>query len=63
MVAQGDTWDAVAFRLYGNESRMDALIRANPEYRRVVIFTEPTVIRVPDLPDTIEEHVTVPWMD
>lgn len=35
---QGDTWDAIAKRLYGDERFLDVLIRANINHRKTVVF-------------------------
>ncbi len=35
---QGDTWDLISFRVYGSESFMDKLIKANPDHQDIVIF-------------------------
>lgn len=36
---QGDTWDAIAKRLYGDERFLDVLIRANINHRKTVVFS------------------------
>ncbi len=46
---QGDTWDILSKRLYGNELFMDVLINANIDYRRIVIFPAGIVLQVPDV--------------
>ena len=68
LTSQGDTWDKVAYELYGDEARMDELLKANPEYRRIVEFEEPVLIKVPDLSDSdglsVEDRTAkVPWED
>ena len=35
---QGDTWDVISKRLYGDERFMDVLIRANINHRKTVVF-------------------------
>lgn len=46
---QGDTWDILSKRLYGNEHYMEKLIEANLEHRKTVVFSYGTVINVPDI--------------
>lgn len=36
---QGDAWDVISKRLYGDERFMDELIRANIEHRKTVLFS------------------------
>jgi phage tail protein X len=63
MVSQGDLWDLVSFRLWGDEGFMHLLLEANPDMRHIVIFKEPTMINVPDVP-VIKRRLTVslpPW--
>ena len=50
----GDTWDIIAKRLYGNELHLSALIAANIDYRKVVVFKAGVKLEVPVVP-TIEE--------
>jgi len=57
---QGDTWDTIAFKLYGRESLMTRLIRANPEHARTVIFSAGVVLAVPEAPEEVSEDLP-PW--
>ena len=61
---QGDTWDILAKRLYGNEFFMDVLIQANIQYRKTVVFRAGVVLNVPEIDDTasaeFEENLP-PW--
>ena len=59
---QGDAWDTVAFRLWGQEGLAHHLMAANPELLDVVIFPAGVELAVPDIvvqPDTPE---LPPWM-
>ncbi len=49
---QGDTWDIIAKREYGNELLMDVLIKANIQHRKTVIFSAGVVLNVPELDET-----------
>lgn len=44
---QGDTFDIIALRLFGDETFMDALIKANFEHRKTLIFGSGVVLNVP----------------
>ncbi len=56
--SQGDMWDSIALRLYGNERFMHELVGANPGYRSVAVFPANLVLNVPDI--STEEKVTFP---
>ena len=45
---QGDTWDLIAYKLYGEEKYMKNLLD-------VLIFPSGTVLTVPDLPEEVDE--------
>lgn len=50
---QGDTWDIIAKKVYGNELLLDVLIKANFKQRKTVIFSAGTVLNIPEI-DTEE---------
>ena len=45
---QGDTWDSIAYELYGAEEGMNALLDVNNDYRQTVIFPSGIVLTVPE---------------
>ena len=47
---QGDTWDSIAYDLYGDEKYMKYLIEANWSLLETLVFSSGTVLSVPDLP-------------
>lgn len=47
---QGDTWDSIAYKLFGSEKYMKNLIEANRELLEVMIFSSGTIINVPEIP-------------
>ncbi|UHA74459.1 tail protein X [Paenibacillus sp. 481] len=55
---QGDTWDIVAHRMYGDERKMTLLMNANPDYAHIVVFGSGVKLFVPDAP--IESADTLP---
>lgn len=57
---QGDTWDRLSKRAWGNEKLMHLLIAANPDYRKVAIFHAGVEIVIPEIPATLAES-TPPW--
>lgn len=57
---QGDTWDLVAFRMYGDETKMGALIEANKAYCQTYRFPAGVVLSIPDLSTTHSSSLP-PW--
>ena len=51
---QGDVWDLIAWKLYGDEKYMKNLIEANWDYIDTVVFSSGTVLNVPDIPEVTE---------
>lgn len=45
---QGDMWDTIAYKVYGSEVGMNALLKANQEYADVVVFPVNIVVQVPE---------------
>ncbi|SDD89882.1 tail protein X [Sporomusa acidovorans] len=58
--ALGDTWDIIAYKMYGDERQISVLIEANPEYRETVIFSADVIIQVPDVA-AVTSTVLPPW--
>lgn len=57
---QGDTWDGIAFKLYGDENLMTLLLNANPEQAETVIFGAGVRLVVPDKPEETADDLP-PW--
>jgi nucleoid-associated protein YgaU len=53
---QGDTWDIISKRLYGDEHYFDVLIKANIDYRKIVVFPYGIVLNVPDIDTASTEY-------
>lgn len=47
---QGDTWDSIAYRLWGREECAAYLMEANYRHLDILVFSSGTVLNVPDLP-------------
>lgn len=56
----GDTWDLIAYRIYGNERCMSDLIEANIDLRNTVIFTADIKLRIPEISNPVPA-VLPPW--
>lgn len=62
MTSQGDMWDAIAYRLWGNEALFHHLLAANPRHRDIVVFPAGIVLAVPDItPELTVKAVDPPW--
>ena len=46
---QGDMWDGIAFKVYGNEAYMNVLLEANQEYAQYVILPANLILKSPDV--------------
>jgi phage tail protein X len=55
-----DTFDKIAFELYGNEMIASYLIEANPEYSDTLIFREGVLLNLPKL-EQIETSTLPQW--
>lgn len=60
--SQGDTWDGVAYRLWGEERLFDQLMRANPEHLHVVVFPSGVTLSVPEVQTPTQTLELPPWM-
>lgn len=60
--SQGDSWDGLAYRLWGEERLFDRLMRANPAHLDVVVFPAGVVLVVPDVETPTQSLELPPWM-
>lgn len=59
---QGDMWDTIAYRLWGNEMLSHHLLASNPSYRNMVIFPSGITLTVPSLSTELTtKAVDPPW--
>jgi len=49
---QGDTFDGIAYKLWGDEKHMKELIEANLDYADVLIFSPNVELIVPEAEET-----------
>ena len=52
---QGDTWDKIAYDLYGDEAYMRYLVEANWEFLDFLVFPSGIVLNLPEIPDEPDE--------
>lgn len=59
---QGDTWDVVSLRVFGDERFMDRIIEQNQQHINVAIFSAGVVLKIPMVTLSEIEHTNVaPW--
>ncbi|MGG4034202.1 phage tail protein [Paenibacillus cisolokensis] len=57
---QGDTWDGISYKLYGDDSQTANLMQLNPEHMRTVIFGAGVVLRTQEVPPQTASDLP-PW--
>lgn len=57
---QGDTWDIISFKVYGDEKYMSDLLKSNPQHINTIFFSSGVEIICPDI-DTEEVQNLPPW--
>jgi len=61
---QGDMWDSVSFKVYGNEKYIDKLIEANFKYREEAVFPAGIVFNIPGITEDLhpkEDYQNPKW--
>lgn len=58
--SQGDTWDRISYKVYGNEQYMDVLIQANKNHIQTVIFPANVILTIPNLEIPVVTQLP-PW--
>lgn len=57
---QGDTWDNIAYKVYGSEEYASFLMENNYACLDILVFSSGTVLTTPELPEEMEEELP-PW--
>lgn len=57
---QGDTWDIIALKVYGDEKHMGQLLKANPKLISIIFFSSGVEVICPDI-DTEDIQNLPPW--
>jgi phage tail protein X len=55
---QGDTWDGISLKLYGNERYATLLMEHNQRHVHTMIFSAGVLLDVPDVP--AQQAATLP---
>ncbi len=59
---QGDMWDLIAYKVYGNEANMTALLEANEQYKDISVFPAGIVLNCPEIA-TKRARIAPPWKE
>lgn len=51
LTVENDTWDLIAFKIFGDEKYTSHLLKVNPELSRVVFFPANIALIVPEIPE------------
>jgi len=65
LTVEGDTWDAIAYRYYGNAWRYPPIIAANPHVPITPVLPAGITLTIPVLPrraDATDTQSLPPWM-
>ena len=57
----GDTWDIIAFNIWGKEKYAKELVEANLKYVETVIFSAGVVLNIPSISITADNSSLPPW--
>lgn len=60
VTSQGDTWDFIAYKIFGSESYMQQLMEANFDLLDTLIFPANVKIKVPEIGIDISNDVDQP---
>lgn len=58
---EGDTFDALALEMYGEETLAHYIIEFNPDYADVLIFDANVALRLPIVEDVEMPDTLPPW--
>lgn len=61
ITTQGDVWDLISYKVYGDEGFINTLIAANPAYRGLVVMPAGINLIIPDLPEPSPVTSLPPW--
>lgn len=57
---QGETWDEIAYKVYGSEGYAALLMESNYPLLDILVFSAGTVLQTPELPERVDEELP-PW--
>lgn len=57
----GDTWDMIAFKIWGKEKYAEQLVEANLNYVETVVFSDGINLIIPAIKVTSDRSLLPPW--
>ena len=61
LVKQGDRWDTIAYKMYGDPYKYEIILRANPQYLGLPYPPAGAKLQIPIIEEDTEETITAPW--
>ena len=59
---QGDMWDSIAYKIFGNATATDQLMALNQQYLHIYVFQAGVVLTLPEAKTESEQPTgMVPW--
>lgn len=58
---EGDRWDLIAYKVYGDPYAYDALLLYNPQYSHMLILPAGIELIIPDIEYEESAEVAPPW--
>lgn len=63
ITSQGDTFDIIAKKFYGNEIYTKNLLNENIKYADIVIFANGVILNIPEIDTTQTPQSLSPWRE
>nr|DAQ22949.1 MAG TPA: tail protein [Caudoviricetes sp.] len=57
---QGDTWDGIAVKVYGDEKYLNNLLEKNQKYKDIIIFSSGVSLELPEI-EAEATTILPPW--
>lgn len=57
ITVQGDMWDYIAWKFYGDETYIGLLFSGNPQFLDIAVFSAGTRLYIPELPEQTDEEL------
>lgn len=61
IAVNGDTWDSISYKAFGDEFQFAQIMEANREYSDVVIFVGGESVTIPDQIVVEDTVISSPW--